>query len=49
MNDETVEAVKKIFSLYLQGVDFESIVKKMDEAGYPTPVFVAGKKNAGQY
>lgn len=48
-NDETVEAVKRIFSLYIQGVGFESIARKMDEAGYPTPACVAGKKNAGQY
>ncbi|MDF2787668.1 MAG: recombinase family protein [Neobacillus sp.] len=48
-NDETVEAVKKIFSLYIQGVGFESIARKMDEAGYPTPACIAAKKNAGQF
>ncbi|MFS0779271.1 recombinase family protein [Neobacillus sp. 3P2-tot-E-2] len=48
-NDETVVAVEKIFSLYVQGVGLEAIAKKMDEAGYPTPAQVAGKKNAGQF
>ena len=33
MNDETVEAVKKTFSLYLKGVGFESIVKKWIKQG----------------
>ena len=48
-NDETCEAVKLIYQLYLKGVGVDSIAKRLDEMGYPTPSKVAQKKNAGQY
>lgn len=45
----TVETVKAIFRLYLQGKGIESIAKEMDKRKYPTPAMVAQKKNAGQF
>ncbi|OIJ16506.1 recombinase family protein [Anaerobacillus alkalidiazotrophicus] len=48
-HDETCDAVKLIFQLYLNGVGIESIAKRLDEKGYPTPGQVAQKKNAGLY
>ncbi|WP_232463426.1 recombinase family protein [Tumebacillus avium] len=47
--DETVEAVRLIFQLYLEGKGIESIAKEMDARGYPTPGQVSGRKNAGVY
>ncbi|WP_018130513.1 recombinase family protein [Effusibacillus pohliae] len=48
-DDETVDAVKTIFSLYLRGMGVEAIAKVLNEKGYPTPSRVAGKKNAGEF
>ncbi|WHY01361.1 recombinase family protein [Neobacillus sp. DY30] len=45
----TVETVKAIFRLYLQGKGIESIAKEMDKRKYPTPATIAQKKNAGQF
>ncbi|WP_369447729.1 recombinase family protein [Neobacillus sp. BF23-41] len=45
----TLEAVKIIFHLYLQGKGIDSIAREMDKRKYPTPAAVALKKNAGQY
>lgn len=47
--DETVEAVRMIFQLYLQGKGVEAIAKQMDALGFPTPAQVAGKRNAGVF
>lgn len=47
--DETVEAVRLIYYLYLQGKGIEAIARHLDQRGYPTPARVAGKKNAGLY
>lgn len=48
-DDETVEAVKLIYQLYLQGKGMEAIAKELDKRAYPTPATVAGKVNAGQF
>lgn len=48
-NDETCKAVKLIYHLYLKGVGIESIAKRLDEKGYPTPGKAVQKKNAGLY
>jgi site-specific DNA recombinase len=47
--DETVDVIKLIFYLYLQGKGIEAIARHLDSLGYPTPAQIAGKKNAGQY
>ncbi|WP_066369524.1 recombinase family protein [Neobacillus fumarioli] len=48
-DDDTVEAVRLIFRLYLEGKGVEAIAKEMDRQGYPTPGQVAGFRNAGRY
>ncbi|MGF6950085.1 site-specific DNA recombinase [Neobacillus sp. B4I6] len=47
--DDTVDVIKLIFYLYLQGKGIETIARHLDSLGYPTPAQVAGKKNAGQF
>lgn len=48
-DDETCEAVKLIYQFYLRGIGIDSIARRLDEKGYPTPGKVAQKKDAGLY
>lgn len=48
-DDETVEAVRLIFRLYLEGKGVEAIAKELDRLGYPTPAQVASKSRSGPF
>lgn len=45
--DETVEVVKVIYKLYLEGRGGEHIARYLTKMGYATPSMVKGRKNAG--
>lgn len=48
-DDDTVDAVRLIYRLYLEGKGVEAIAKEMDRRRYPTPGQVSGFRNAGRY
>jgi site-specific DNA recombinase len=48
-DDDTVEGVRLIYRLYLEGKGVEAIAKELDRKGFPTPGQVTGFRNAGRY
>lgn len=46
--DETVEVVKKIYQMYIDGHGTEYIARELTNAKYPTPSQIKGKRNAGR-
>jgi DNA invertase Pin-like site-specific DNA recombinase len=47
-DDETVEVVKKIYQMYIEGYGTEYMARELTNQGYPTPSQIKEKKNAGR-
>lgn len=48
-DDGSPDVVKRIYQMYLSGIGFDAIARKLTHEGLPTCAQLVGKKNAGLY